>query len=852
MDDASLDDEFMDDDGGAYGYDDVADLLERFLVDTGAATIDELAEHLLVMAPALVAELAAEDPDDPAPTLEDAVYLARSVTNAYDEFWPLPDGRIGAIALAERPARFSHRVSADELERGALDNFVDFSGLHGDFTFALRDGGTCVDEQAPFPGASELGSLIGPPGWLDRCKAGDLVVIDWDGSTIAPEVVDPSIIDPDDDQRVVDALRSALTVRRSDTAPEPFELLLGVRLLEPDLFARTVSPLSELLTRAGIEVREEWVGWADQAWVTPREQAQQKRYEGVLQSPDLERCCRDELRFAYEASQTWDGSPLGRSEADRIAKALDHGPVPDYLWEIASLWAQTELGPWTDAVADSAADTSAGLRYLCALVADARNEPRTAIEHLQRAYSLEPDQSAVILMLAGLRADEGDGHGAASLLGRLGVARDDQLFKDFAPQIVAFAGIGRNERCPCGSGRKFKACCDRSPQPASLITRLRWLLPRASRFVGQRDGELLFSFAERLGSAHRAQGDPTTVVLTALELVLFDLGHLAHYLRARGELLAEDERDIAWTWVDEKPRLLEVVSTVPGESFEALDLRSGDRLVVADAAASRSVAIGQSVFLRALPVGPEWLIAGVVLVVSLQARSFVLEKLDGPFYVSTYFEILGGLTADPVLRNREGDDLTLLRANYTVADAAAVRAALVHLDQMVALDDPEDEHGWLALEFQLNEDEVILRGRFEFSEGVVVIDTNSVERLELMSDLLFGVAPDAELIDVEETGPDALFRGVRERSAQHDDLETDDFDQAALAPELAAMVEEHMIKLERRWVDEQIPALGGLTPKQALLDPTRRGDLEHLLDGMSGLAGGNGFNAERIRGLLGM
>ena len=26
------------------------------------------------------------------------------------------------------------------------------------------------------------------------------------------------------------------------------------------------------------------------------------------------------------------------------------------------------------------------------------------------------------------------------------------------------AKIGRNEKCPCGSGRKYKHCCSRNPQ----------------------------------------------------------------------------------------------------------------------------------------------------------------------------------------------------------------------------------------------------------------------------------------------------------------------------------------------------------------------------------------------------
>jgi hypothetical protein len=36
-------------------------------------------------------------------------------------------------------------------------------------------------------------------------------------------------------------------------------------------------------------------------------------------------------------------------------------------------------------------------------------------------------------------------------------------------------------------------------------------------------------------------------------------------------------------------------------------------------------------------------------------------------------------------------------------------------------------------------------------------------------------------------------------------------------------------RFERRWCDEQVPALGGLTPRQAAADPTRREAVDRLL-----------------------
>jgi hypothetical protein len=50
-----------------------------------------------------------------------------------------------------------------------------------------------------------------------------------------------------------------------------------------------------------------------------------------------------------------------------------------------------------------------------------------------------------------------------------------------------------------------------------------------------------------------------------------------------------------------------------------------------------------------------------------------------------------------------------------------------------------------------------------------------------------------------------------------------------LAPEIQEALAEHMRNYEERWLDMTIPALHGLTPRQAADDPTRREDLAQLL-----------------------
>jgi hypothetical protein len=62
---------------------------------------------------------------------------------------------------------------------------------------------------------------------------------------------------------------------------------------------------------------------------------------------------------------------------------------------------------------------------------------------------------------------------------------------------------------------------------------------------------------------------------------------------------------------------------------------------------------------------------------------------------------------------------------------------------------------------------------------------------------------------------------------------------------------------ELRWLDESIPALQGLTPREAAADPTRREDLVALLRdfelrGRSMPEGAMSFDPDRLRRALGL
>ena len=62
-------------------------------------------------------------------------------------------------------------------------------------------------------------------------------------------------------------------------------------------------------------------------------------------------------------------------------------------------------------------------------------------------------------------------------------------------------------------------------------------------------------------------------------------------------------------------------------------------------------------------------------------------------------------------------------------------------------------------------------------------------------------------------------------------------------------------QMEHRWCDGRVPALGGLTPRQAAANPTRREQLDRLLDSFDAMPAPSGaftMRTDRLRAQLGL
>ncbi len=117
--------------------------------------------------------------------------------------------------------------------------------------------------------------------------------------------------------------------------------------------------------------------------------------------------------------------------------------------------------------------------------------------------------------------------------------------------------VGRNEPCPCGSGKKFKRCCVEQAEVESRISRL---TAERDRLVAQRES------AERELAALAEEAELTELELrTESVLELIEAGRVAEAETTAQQLLLEFPED---TVVIER---LAQVYEAKGESYSAAE-----------------------------------------------------------------------------------------------------------------------------------------------------------------------------------------------------------------------------------------------------------------------------------------
>jgi hypothetical protein len=426
--------------------------------------------------------------------------------------------------------------------------------------------------------------------------------------------------------------------------------------------------------------------------------------------------------------------------------------------------------------------------------------------------------------------------------------------------------VGRNDPCPCGSGRKYKKChldadatAPSPPTRQQVLDLDRRMMRGLARFAQARHPELI-ERAEVACVGHPDFDVPWLVFHEPVEgRRLVDL-----YLDARRPTLEPAQRD--WLIAQQATRLSiwEVSELAPDMSLVLRDVLTGETAHVADDLVTPRVRRGDRLLARVLrlsgvdifsglhpqPLRPSAAAAvGRVVRRRLGTRARIVDAaaLRAPAVERVLLDAWEDACATELdrarhvtLNNTDGDPLLLTTDHFTLAtaDRAAVEAGLATITERT-----DDAGG--ASHFVLGGKDLVTIANIEVDDGAMRVLTNSQVRAEVVRTLVEGVCGDRVRHRVREhTDPRALLGRGDPPAA------------APVPPEAAQLVLDFKRRHYATWPDERLPALDGLTPREAAARPAMRRRLTLLLDDMEhgeqSMPADQRFDFDTIRSALGL
>ena len=449
---------------------------------------------------------------------------------------------------------------------------------------------------------------------------------------------------------------------------------------------------------------------------------------------------------------------------------------------------------------------------------------------------------------------------------------------------------GRNEPCPCGSGKKYKKCCLKSgPDPINYTKQ------KLDRFHGHVVGELLRHGAKVFGPeavdeavveffSWPEEEEADEIDLEYHETLFYpwflfkwriesadgesslegprDISIVHSYLRSQGKRLDPIEQEYLESFADAPFSFFEITAVEPGKSVSLRDLLLDRDHQVLENSASQSLHKGDVVFGSAFEAGGIGLFGALGMITFnpsakieiLSTREALSQAGKGritPDILAEYdmelrdlyFDLFRARTAVPALCNTDGDKLSFHTLKYAITSPQEVFDALKGLT-----------HGFADVEELLGEAEYDNTGALRKVEipwmlpanakhggmentvhGHLIIDgtkmtceVNSAERAERLRAIIDKSLPNGEAAYKTTViqSADSMMRNAQSSSV----TDKGEHEELMNHPEVKAHIEQMMRKHWEAWPDMELPALQGRTPRQAVRDELGRQQVSALLE----------------------
>jgi hypothetical protein len=437
--------------------------------------------------------------------------------------------------------------------------------------------------------------------------------------------------------------------------------------------------------------------------------------------------------------------------------------------------------------------------------------------------------------------------------------------ESFEPATVRKASVvGRNDPCPCGSGKKYKKCHLGSDETAlrqeSVHDLDRRLIEQMIQFAARRFGTKRLD--RMMNGKVREDGFPLFLTWAMCEIPIDGRPAIDHFLEGeRGRLEAREVEWLegqrrAWLSVWEidsvKPGLIAMRDLLTGQTRTVHEVEASRSLVARDTVLARVVDHEGASYLcgmyaRALtPFASARIVEGVRGRLRQKEGPIPIDRLrgdrTGTFLIASWEKTVGEEDERrrmlPKLTNTDGDELTFIVDFYDIEPGkeAVVKERIAG---MKGVDESDDAFHFLRGD--------TLIGTAIVHDGMLRLETNSHERsAALRKKVERACARSIRYRLSEEKSPlEMMVKGAGVPPARDEPT-----------PEQQSLVREFKERHYRKWIDDPIPALGGKTPRQASRSPRGRAEVDLLLrqieNGEQRLPAAERFDVSKIRKELGI
>jgi hypothetical protein len=540
-------------------------------------------------------------------------------------------GDVVDLTIVAEHVGFTHRITQEERESDRLELDADL-GLIA--RIAEADGGLHLADATPLRltvhrdpagglGGTQLRSqrLQGPAGWLAPFAAGSIVVVSSaEGILHLRPLADHEPVPTPEAAADLGARHRAELHAAADLANDGDGSPVGVSDLQaaglvegwfepgPDR-----PPFGELLEPAGFQRSGDLAGTPPQ-WTSYASLAESvgvlARHVDHLQQPET-----STLGEVLRAFRSWQGD-RATAPTPSVLAPLHRMPEAALCLEEELVRADptgVDLAAFLDAFERPGATAAAVLDTLRALAADLTGRSDDAEALLDDARRASPDWFPATEARAHLHEVRGETQEAVNLLQTTRTSADAELQILRLRNKLSSPAAGRNDPCPCGSGRKYKQChLGQTLLPPEV--QVSWLLDKARAHL-HRFGP--FTVSDHLPARTDRHADAEVM---AADNALFAQGCLQGFLDARRAMLPPDEVALCEAWVaGNRPGLYRVVGGDYGD--RSSDRADGETVVLVDVATDEPFQVqGTSLFdgsgladvvwCRLLPDGERWWTSG--------------------------------------------------------------------------------------------------------------------------------------------------------------------------------------------------------------------------------------------------